>query len=168
MAMPRTSIEPPPSAFRRRLILGAVALPAVPLAWAQTKAPNLPTPLIEVWKGPACGCCKAWITHLQANGIRGKVHDVGNTDARERLGVKLEYASCHTGLIGGYAIEGHVPAREILRLLKERPAAVGLAVPAMPLGSPGMDGPDYDNQKQAYDVLLLTKDGNARVFATYR
>jgi hypothetical protein len=75
----------------------------------------------------------------------------------------VKYGSCHTAAVGGYAIEGHVPAREIHRLLKERPAAVGLSVPAMPRGSPGMDGPEYGKQRDPYDVLLVLRDGSARV-----
>ncbi|MFX1679071.1 DUF411 domain-containing protein [Mitsuaria sp. CC2] len=123
---------------------------------------------LEVWKSPECGCCKAWLSHLQAQGLNvGAVHNTGNTDVRKSVGIPLALGSCHTARIDGYAIEGHVPAREIKRLLKERPAAVGLAVPGMPLGSPGMDGPDFDNQTQPYDVLLVLKDGTTRVFQSY-
>lgn len=123
---------------------------------------------MQVWKGPSCGCCKDWISHLEVNGFQVQVNDAGNTDARERLGVDVKYGSCHTALVGGYAIEGHVPAREIRRLLQDRPPAIGLAVPAMPIGSPGMDGPAYGSRKDPYDVLLLSKDGSARVYQTYR
>lgn len=125
-------------------------------------------PLVEVWKSPTCGCCKDWIKHLEQNGFLVRSHDEGNTDARARLGMPIKYGSCHTARVGGYALEGHVPAREIHRLLKERPQAVGLAVPAMPLGSPGMDGPEYRNRKDPYDVLLVRKDGNSAVFQSYR
>ena len=126
-------------------------------------------PSLEVWKSPECGCCKAWITHMEKNGFSiGKVHDEGNTDARKALGIPLQVGSCHTARVGAYSLEGHVPAREVRRLLAERPTAVGLAVPAMPLGSPGMDGPDFGNQTQAYDVLLVLKDGSTRVFQSYR
>jgi hypothetical protein len=121
-----------------------------------------------VWKAPTCGCCKDWIKHLEANGFRVKAHDSGNTDARARLGLPIQYGSCHTAQVGGYAIEGHVPAREIRRLLQERPQAVGLAVPGMPVGSPGMDGPEYGNRKDAYDVLLVRKGGSAAVYQPYR
>lgn len=79
-----------------------------------------------------------------------------------------KYGSCHTGLVTGYAVEGHVPAREIHRLLKEKPTAVGLSVPGMPIGSPGMDGPDYGSRKDPFDVLLVQHDGNARVYQSYR
>ncbi|MBT9504089.1 MAG: DUF411 domain-containing protein, partial [Burkholderiaceae bacterium] len=99
---------------------------------------------------------------------RTQVQDTGNDDVRLRLGVDVQYGSCHTALAGGYAIEGHVPAREIYRLLKERPPAIGLAVPAMPVGSPGMDGPSYEGRMDPYDVLLLAKGGGSRVFQTYR
>lgn len=152
------------AARTRRQALGLLAglLPVAALA-----APAAAKPQVYVWKGPACGCCNDWIDHLRANGFVVTANDVGLTEARERLGVKLEYASCHTARVGGYAIEGHVPAREIHRLLKEKPKAIGLAVPGMPLGSPGMDGPEYGGRTHAYDVLLLTRDGGSRVFQHY-
>ena len=100
-------------------------------------------PAIEVWKDPNCGCCKDWVTYLEANGFQVRVHDSGSNAARARLGIPEKLGSCHTAQVGGYAIEGHVPASDIHRLLKERPKAVGLAVPGMPVGSPGMDGPIY-------------------------
>lgn len=159
--MATTSIDPGRRAF---LVLASVAM-ASPAA-AATGA--IRKPVVQVWKGPACGCCKDWIAHLQANGFEVHASDAGNTDARKRLGIDSRYGSCHTGLVGGYAIEGHVPAREIHRLLRERPKAVGLAVPGMPIGSPGMDGPEYGGRKDAYDVLLVLKDGSATVYQTYR
>jgi len=164
--MPITNIERPAALARRRLLLaaGAASLPA----WVMAQATAVAAPLVEVWKAPSCGCCKDWIKHLEANGFRVKAHDTGNTDARARLGLAIQYGSCHTAQVGGYAIEGHVPAREIHRLLKERPQAVGLAVPAMPVGSPGMDGPEYVNRKDPYDVLLVRKDGSASVYQPYR
>jgi hypothetical protein len=121
----------------------------------------------EVWKDASCGCCKDWIAHLEANGVKVRVHESGNEGARGKLGVGAKYASCHTALIGGYAIEGHVPAREIQRLLRDKPQAVGLAVPGMPVGAPGMDGAAYGGKKDAYSVLLLTKDGGASVYQRY-
>ena len=123
---------------------------------------------MKVWKSPTCGCCKDWIVHLEANGFDVTSFDEGNSAARERLGMPVRFGSCHTGEIDGYAIEGHVPAREILRLLDERPDAIGLSVPAMPRGSPGMDGPAYGGVVDPYDVLLIGRDGNARVFQSYR
>ena len=123
---------------------------------------------IEVWKSPTCGCCNDWITHLEANGFSVTSYDEGSTEAMIRLGMPFKYGSCHTASIDGYAIEGHVPAREIHRLLEERPEAIGLSVPAMPRGSPGMDGPMYGGVKDPYDVLLITLDGEAIVFQSYR
>ena len=123
--------------------------------------------MIEVWKEPSCGCCKDWVKHLQANGFQVKTNDTGNSEARARLGMPIQYAACHTGEVGGYAIEGHVPAREIRRLLKERPTAVGLSVPGMPRGAPGMDDPAYGQQRDRYDVILVHRDGSVRVYQSY-
>jgi hypothetical protein len=86
---------------------------------------------------------------------------------RARFGIPAKYGSCHTGLVGGYVVEGHVPAREIKRLLREKPVARGLSVPGMPIGSPGMDGPAYGGVKDPYDVVLILADGSASVFASY-
>ena len=122
----------------------------------------------EVWKDANCGCCKDWVSHLEANGFKVKVNDTGNEAMRKRLGVDAKYGSCHTALIGGYAIEGHVPAREIVRLLKEKPSAVGLSVPGMPVGSPGMDGKIYGSRRDPYNVMLLAKNGGATVYRRYQ
>lgn len=149
---------------RRRFI---AALLAAPLATAvPVRAQSAPR--IEVYKSPTCGCCNDWIDHLKANGFAVVAHDVGNNAVRARLGLPSKYGSCHTAVVDGYVIEGHVPAREIRRLLKERPQAIGLAVPEMPFGSPGMDGPKYGNKVDPYDVLLVLRDGSARVYQSYR
>lgn len=149
-------------AGRRRMMTAAIlALAAGPLMAAA------PRPAVEVWKGPECGCCKDWVRHLEAHGFRVQTHDGGNVEARRRLGIPLKYGTCHTAQVGGYAIEGHVPAREILRLLREKPDALGLAVPAMPRGSPGMDGPEYGGKRDPYEVLLLRRDGSASVYQSY-
>ncbi|MCY1214778.1 hypothetical protein D3C87_669040 [compost metagenome] len=147
---------------RRTLLKLAAATASLPLA-AQAAAP-----MVEIWKDPNCGCCQDWVKHLNKNGFATRVHDEGNGPARERLGIPAKLGSCHTGRVGGYAIEGHVPAREMQRLLKEKPKAIGLAVPGMPIGSPGMDGPAYGDQRDAYDVLLVLADGSTRVFQSYR
>jgi len=147
----------------RRTLLAALA--SLPLAALARQSPKV---LVEVWKAPECGCCEDWARHLQANGFAVKIHSGGNDAMRSKMGLPERFASCHTGLAGGYALEGHVPAREIRRLLKERPQAVGLAVPGMPVGSPGMDGPVYQGRKDPYDVLLVAKDGASRVYASYR
>ncbi len=122
---------------------------------------------VKVWKDPNCGCCKDWITHLEANGFRVRVNLGGNDAARTRLGIPRSLASCHTALVGGYAIEGHVPARDIRRLLREKPAAVGLSVPGMVIGSPGMDGPEYGVRKNPFSVILVGKNGGATVYQEY-
>jgi len=153
------------------LLLPAVAAQAQVQAQsqAQTKAQARPAPLlVEVWKSPTCGCCKDWVTHMEANGFRTVVHDTGNTAVRGRLGIATKYGSCHTARVGGYAIEGHVPAADIRRLLKERPQAIGLAVPGMPVGSPGMDGPEYQGRKDPYNVLLIALDGSASIYQPHR
>ena len=152
------------SISRRTLLAAAFSLGLAP-AFAQGKAGQAAG--IEVWKDPSCGCCKDWVKHLEDNGFTVKVNETGNNAARSRLGIDRKYGSCHTALVGGYAIEGHVPAQDIRRLLKEKPTAIGLAVPGMPVGSPGMDGPVYDNRKDPFDVLLLTRDGGSKVFQRY-
>ena len=149
---------------RRNFIAAALAALATAVPVAVAAAPAA----VEVWKAPTCGCCKDWIVHLEANGFKVQVHDSGNTAARARLGIPMRLGSCHTALVDGYAIEGHVPAREIRRLLAERPGAVGLAVPGMPVGSPGMDGPAYGARKDAYDVLLVRKDGSTTSYQHYQ
>jgi len=148
---------------RRTLILGMLALGAAPGAMGAK-----PQPLaVQVWKDANCGCCKDWITHLEKSGFVATVVDDGNRAARARLGMPQKFASCHTAVVRGYVIEGHVPAADIHRLLKERPQALGLAVPGMPLGSPGMDDPAYGGRRDAYQVLLVRKDGTSRTFNAY-
>ena len=146
---------------RRGLLLAAAALPFASLAQNPAKV------LVEVWKDPNCGCCQDWVKHLEANGFAVKVNHGGNDAVRAKLGIPQKLASCHTGLVGGYAVEGHVPARDIRRLLQDRPQAVGLTVPGMPVGSPGMDGDAYGGRRDPYDVLLVLKAGDSRVFASY-
>ena len=151
------------NSLRRRLTFALLASPLPTSVWSQSAASE-----IEVWKSPSCGCCKDWITHLENAGFRVKTHDNGNNTIRAQLRMPTKYGSCHTGRIGGYAIEGHVPARDIQRLLLEKPTAIGLSVPNMPVGSPGMDGPAYGDRHDPYDVLLVQADGSARVYASYK
>ena len=122
-------------------------------------------PSIEVWKDPKCGCCKEWIAYLREAGFTVTSHDSGNVAARARARIAPQYGSCHTALVGGYAIEGHVPIREIQRLLAERPDAIGLAVPGMVVGSPGME---QGSRVDPYTVLLLHRDGGSSSYAKYR
>ncbi len=122
--------------------------------------------LIEVWKSPDCSCCAEWVKHLQAAGFQVKTNEVADIDAaRRKNGVPPALGACHTARVGGYAIEGHVPAEQIKRLLKEKPQAAGLSVPGMPLGSPGMESPD--GRKHPYDVLLFRSDGSFASYASY-
>ena len=141
-----------------------VAAPPAPVA----TAPAGGRPVVEVWKDPNCGCCKDWVAHLEREGFRVVVHDAGNAAARRRLGMPERYGSCHTASVGGYVLEGHVPAADVRRLLAQRPDALGLAVPGMPVGSPGMDGALYGGRRDPYDVLRVARDGSAEVFASYR
>lgn len=120
--------------------------------------------VIDVHKSASCGCCSKWIEHLRANGFEVKAHDVADVAvSRARFGVPAKLGSCHTGRVGGYPVEGHVPARDIRRLLRDRPDAVGLAVPGMPRGSRGMEGDVMD----PYDVLLFQSSGTFAVYQRY-
>lgn len=122
------------------------------------------TPQITVYKSPTCGCCKAWIAHLQKNGFDVIAEDRNDLPViKGAIGVNAEYQSCHTAVVNGYFIEGHVPASDIKRLLREKPNAAGLSVPGMPMGSPGMEGP----RKDPYTVLLINKDGSKKEFSKY-
>ena len=149
---------------RRSWLVATAALTAGRCVLAR---PTSEQPLLEIWKDPQCGCCHLWVEHLQANGFAVQIHDVGNTAARKRLGMPEKLGSCHTARVAGYVIEGHVPATDIQRLLKDKPQALGLAVPGMPVGSPGMDGPEYKGRKDAYAVLLVKRDGSISVFSRY-
>jgi hypothetical protein len=143
------------SRLYRSILAGLIGIPLLASA---------ASPVIEVYKSEYCGCCKDWVKHLQDNGLKVNVHNVANpSDMREKMGIPNNLGSCHTATVAGYAVEGHVPASDIKRLLATRPAAKGLAVPAMPVGAPGMEGPRED----AYDVLLVHADGHATVYKHY-
>lgn len=121
-------------------------------------------PIVDVYKTASCGCCGAWVKHMKENGFTVRAHDVANpSDYREKFGIPKQFGSCHTAKVGGYAIEGHVPAADVRRLLAANPKAKGLAVPAMPLGSPGMEGP----RKDPFDVLLVKANGSTSVYKHY-
>jgi hypothetical protein len=124
-----------------------------------------PGPEVHVFKSPSCGCCGAWVEHMRAAGFTVRVTEVDDTSAaRKRLGLPERYGSCHTATVGGYVLEGHVPAAEVKRLLASQPKALGLAVPGMPPSSPGMDVP---GRKDPYEVLLVAASGQSSVFARY-
>ncbi|MEN3231765.1 DUF411 domain-containing protein [Methylorubrum rhodesianum] len=145
---------------RRAVLVGlAAGLALGPGALAE----GLPT--VSVTKDPSCGCCERWVTHLREAGFSVTVTEGPVNPLKIRLGVPRELASCHTAQVGGYVIEGHVPAGAIKRLLAERPEGTGLAVPGMPVGSPGMEV--EDTQPDTYDVVLFGKDGRS-TFARYR
>lgn len=142
----------------------AAAMAAEPDAASAETAANgeqeLPTVL--VYKTPTCGCCNGWIEHLEAAGFTVDARDVRDIMTVKRdAGVPTPMSSCHTAIVDGYVVEGHVPAEHVERLLAERPEVVGIAVPGMPVGSPGMEGPNA----QPYQVLSFTADGQAAVFA---
>ncbi len=121
-------------------------------------------PKITVYKDPSCGCCKSWIEHLIKHGYPVDAKDTPQmTEVKRTLGVPDALTSCHTAVVNGYLIEGHVPAADIAKLLKEKPKVAGLAVPGMPVGSPGMEGP----RKVHYQVLSFDRNGKTKVFASY-
>lgn len=148
----------------RRTMIGAmswgIGLATTP-AWAETDAS------IHVVKDPGCPCCNGWISHLRENGFAVSFEERSLEELtafkRER-GIPDDLFSCHTATIGDYTIEGHVPAADIRRLVAERPAATGLTVPGMPFGSPGMRP---ENEREAYEVLLVGLDGSSSVFTSY-
>lgn len=144
--------------MKRRWVLAAAA--AALLAGPALAARDV----AEVYKGAACGCCGKWIEHLRAGGFEVRAHDVPDLAAsRAKLGVPAALGSCHTARIGGYLVEGHVPAQDIRRLLADRPRAAGLAVPGMPQSAPGMDAGSND----PYEVLLFQPDGGRLVYRRY-
>ncbi len=120
---------------------------------------------MEVFKSPTCGCCGAWVDHLKAAGFVVKVTEVQDpSNTRRKYGLPDKFGSCHTGIVNGYVVEGHVPAAEVKRLLAMKPPAIGLTVPDMPVGSPGMEMGDT---RDPYVVLLIDKRGRETVFARY-
>jgi hypothetical protein len=143
------------------LAIGAALMSAA--GWLPGGAKATP-PAVTVYKTASCGCCGAWVAHLLAAGFVTEVHDVADLQAvKTRLGVPPALGSCHTATVGGYVVEGHVPATDIARLLEQRLAAKGLAVPGMPLGSPGME---HGDRQEPYRVLLWGA-GAPRTFAEY-
>ena len=129
------------------------------LFWMQ-QAPAARTAV--VYKSPTCGCCAKWVDHLEAAGFEVETRDVSNLSTiKAQYGVERRFSSCHTALIDGYVVEGHVPIEHVERLLEERPDVAGIAVPGMPIGSPGMEGPN----PEPYEVLSFDRAGNTSVFA---
>ncbi|QXD14742.1 DUF411 domain-containing protein [Rhodocaloribacter litoris] len=149
--------------MNKKLIAGlsGVALVAV-LGLAFSLNGRAELPKMVVYKSPTCGCCSKWVDHMRAAGFTVETHDVRDVSpVKAQYGVSQRLASCHTALVDGYVVEGHVPAEQVKRLLEARPAVTGLAVPGMPMGSPGMEGA----YAEAYDVLTFDAHGNTSVFA---
>jgi hypothetical protein len=135
---------------------GPAAVPAV--------APDTTLPVVHVYKTPTCGCCTDWVHHMEANGFRTEVTDLADlTPVKAQYGVGRDLASCHTSVVGDYVIEGHVPADLVRKLLEEKPAVLGIAVPGMPLGSPGME---FGDRRERYHVYTFDRAGGRAIWAT--
>jgi hypothetical protein len=146
--------------FRGILCVLALALAVTLTARAQAPA----APKMTVYKSPTCGCCAKWVAHMRNAGFDVTVNDVQNVgEIKAQHHVPADAQSCHTALVGSYVVEGHVPADVVKQLLKEKPAVTGLAVPGMPIGSPGMES--ADGNKQAYNVVSFDKAGKTQVYA---
>ena len=147
--------------FAGALILGSLVSASAPMAGETTTA----APKITVFKDANCGCCKSWVEHLREHAFEVVAKDTPDVAAVKRTGrVPERLYSCHTAFVDGYVIEGHVPAADIQRLLKEKPKVAGIAVPGMPAGSPGMEVP---GRVDRYDVVAFNRDGSTRVFARH-
>lgn len=143
----------------KKLLIGLAMLCAATLSFQAVAAE-----IVEVYKNPNCGCCGKWVEHMQKAGFNVRVHEVSDVaPMRAKFGMPEHYASCHTARVGGYVVEGHVPASDVKRLLKEKPKAIGLAVPGMPAGSPGMEGPP----PTTYNTLLVQPGGGSKVYAKH-
>jgi hypothetical protein len=151
------------------LAVSALAIAGLALvAYAQPKPVSSRSNVAVVYKTPTCGCCSLWVEHLKKNGFQVEVNDVSAAQVRsvsQAAGLAEDNTSCHTAKIGGYIVEGHVPAADIQRMLKEKPAIAGIAAPGMPMGSPGME---QGGRAEAYDVIAFTKEGKTAVFAKHR
>lgn len=153
--------------FCKRLIAGVLVTAMMPhVAFTETDSMDNEK-AITVYKSPTCGCCKKWVHHLTKNGFSVKAIDQDDRNKLNRIkatgGVSPQLASCHTAFIDGYVIEGHVPAKDIERLLKERPRVAGLSVPGMPMGTPGMEG----YRKDPFNVVSFTRKGKTGIFSRY-
>jgi len=148
--------------FAKALLLSLFAMLA--LFYAANLQANPILPVATVYKTPSCGCCGKWISHLEANGFKVIAENRNDLSSiKQQLGIQPQLQSCHTAKIGKYIVEGHVPAEDIKRMLAEQPDIDGVAVPGMPMGSPGMEGPTKDN----YDVLVIKQGSRPQVFNSY-
>ncbi len=153
--------------MRIATVLGTTLLLALAAAVSMAQGPAPAPVTVEVFKSPTCGCCSNWVTHLREHKFTVRATDTDQVDAiKAKHGIPMAVRSCHTALVGGYVIEGHVPAADIQRLLKERPAVVGIAAGGMPVGSPGMEVPG--RPADPYDVVSFDKTGRTAVFSSHR
>lgn len=151
--------------MKKYLSIGLAAAALGAAGWLLLPANKAGAAEITVYKTPQCGCCKGWVAHLRDKGFAVDVIEREDLDPiKRRMGVPENLGSCHTATVAGYVIEGHVPAKDIRRLLAEKPAARGLAAPGMPVGAPGME---QDNQHDPYDVIMFSDNGKGEVFARY-
>ena len=156
--MPRGRLAFTGGIDRRTILAGAIAVLC-------SCASAAPAQTMQVYKTASCGCCSAWVDHIRAAGFKVAVRDVADVaPVAERLGVPAAFRSCHTAAIGGYFVEGHVPATDIRKLLRERPNAAGLAVPGMLVGPPGMEKP---GENESYATLLIDRAGHARMYVDH-
>lgn len=145
----------------RKLAAVALLLGGAALVLSFRPAPSDPGTDVVVYKSPTCGCCSLWVDHLEEAGFTVRAENVMDMAAvKHREGVPMDLSSCHTAIIGDYVFEGHIPARVIRDFLDEAPDLAGLAVPGMPIGSPGMEGPN----PRPYDVIAFDNEGNRGVF----
>jgi hypothetical protein len=152
--------------MKPRLFWRVLALASIATLTSASAPPafHAPTP-VTVFKDPNCGCCKLWIDHLRKHSFAVTVKDTSDIDGPKRAArVPERLYSCHTAFVGGYVVEGHVPAEDIKRLLTEKPKVAGIAVPGMPAGSPGME---VGSRRDKYDVIAFNRDGTTRVFASH-
>lgn len=153
--------------MKRYAIILAVAAAAAVAGAAAAVAQRTAPLTVEVYKSPTCGCCSKWVDHLRAANFTVRATDTDQVDAiKNKHGVPTALRSCHTALVAGYVLEGHVPAADVQRLLKERPAIAGLAVGGMPVGSPGMEVPG--RPADPYNVTAFDTAGGTSVFSSYR
>jgi len=144
------------------MLIGGLALAAIVLG---SPPDHLPAqgPAMTVYKTPTCGCCAKWVDHMKSAGFKVQVQDMDDlTEIKQASGVPIPIRTCHTAVVSGYVIEGHVPADLVKKVLAEKPKMTGIAVPGMPVGSPGMES---GNQKSPYDVVLFDKTGKTTVYA---
>ena len=150
--------------FLAASLVGAATLVARRASAAMPLRTDVARPPVTVYKDASCGCCKKWIEHMQASGFTVDAHDSADMDAvKDHYGVPSGVRSCHTALVGNYVVEGHVPAADVERMLKEQPKAAGLSVPGMVMGSPGMEG----SMSRPYTVLAFQKTGATTTFASH-